>query len=125
MSASPDTQLENALRERGLRVTPQRVLIHRAVTELDRHVTADEVLDTVSARRPNPPPPPVYAPLELLEELGMVRRLAARSGAALYDPRTDEHQHLVCRRCGRVARIDVPADSVPALRAARKRGFHP
>jgi Fe2+ or Zn2+ uptake regulation protein len=125
VKAVTDTQLESALRERGLRVTPQRVLIHRAVRELDRHVTADEVLDAVSARLPNASLPTVYSTLELLDEMGMVRRLAARSGAALYDPRIDEHQHVVCRRCGRVEDLDVPVDSVRALRAARKRGFEP
>ena len=108
-----------------MRVTPQRVLIHRAVRELDRHVTADEVLAAVSERLPNASLPTVYSTLELLEELGMVRRLAARSGAALYDPRIDEHQHLVCRSCGRVEDLDVPVDSVRALRAARRRGFQP
>jgi Fe2+ or Zn2+ uptake regulation protein len=108
-----------------MRVTPQRVLIHRAVRELDRHVTAEEVLDAVSVRLPNASLPTVYSTLEVLEELGMVRRLAARSGAALYDPRTDEHQHLVCRNCGRVEDLDVPVDSARALRAARKRGFEP
>ena len=108
-----------------MRVTPQRVLIHRAVRELDRHVTAEEVLAAVSERLPNASLPTVYSTLELLEELGMVRRLAARSGAALYDPRIDEHQHLVCRKCGRVEDLDVPVDSVRALRAARRRGFEP
>ena len=125
MNAAPDSHLEEALRERGLRVTPQRVLIHRAVRELDRHVTADEVLAAVSERLPNASLPTVYSTLELLEELGMVRRLAARSGAALYDPRTDEHQHVVCRSCGRVEDLDVPVNSIRALRAARRRGFEP
>jgi Fe2+ or Zn2+ uptake regulation protein len=108
-----------------LRVTPQRVLIHRAVRELDRHVTADEVLDAVSERLPNASLPTVYSTLELLGELGMVRRLVARSGAALYDPRTHEHQHAVCRKCGRVEDLDVGVDSARALRAARRRGFEP
>jgi Fe2+ or Zn2+ uptake regulation protein len=125
MTAGPDSQLEDALRERGLRVTPQRVLINRAVRELDRHVTADEVLAAVSERLPNASLPTVYSTLELLGELGMVRRLAARSGAALYDPRIDEHQHVVCRSCGRVEDLDVAVDSARALRAARRRGFQP
>jgi Fe2+ or Zn2+ uptake regulation protein len=125
MNAVPDSQLEAALRERGLRVTPQRVLIHRAVRELDRHVTAVEVLAAVSERLPNASLPTVYSTLELLGELGMVRRLAARSGAALYDPRIDEHQHVVCRSCGRVEDLDVAVDSARAVRAARRRGFQP
>src|SRR3954447_2253814 len=125
MNAATDSQLESALRERGMRVTPQRVLIPRALRELDRHVTADDVLAAVSERLPNASLPTVYATLDLLESLGMVRRVAARSGAALYDPRTDEHQHVVCRSCGRVEDLDVAVDSSRALRAARKRGFEP
>lgn len=125
MHAAPDTQVEDALRSRGLRVTPQRVLIHRALRELDRHVSADEVLIAVSERLPNASLPTVYATLELLEEMGLVRRVAARSGAALYDPRLDPHQHVVCRSCGRVEDLDVTVDAEHALRAARRRGFEP
>src|SRR3954449_390426 len=125
MHAPSDSQLQDALRARGLRVTPQRILIHRALRELDRHVTAEEVLGAVSERLPNASLPTVYSTLELLEGLGMVRRVAARSGAALYDPRVDPHQHVVCRSCGRVEDLDVAVDARGALRAARRRGFEP
>jgi Fe2+ or Zn2+ uptake regulation protein len=125
MTSAPDKQLEDSLRSRGMRVTPQRVLIHRALRELDRHVSADEVLAAVSERLPNASLPTVYATLDLLEELGMVRRLSARSGAALYDPRVDPHEHGVCRSCGRVEDLDVEVDAGQALRAARRAGFEP
>ena len=115
--------LATALRERGLRVTPQRVVLHRALRELDRHVTADELLESVSDRLPNVSLPTIYATLELLEELGLVRRVAAGRGPALFDPRTDGHGHLACRRCGAVEDIDVPLDAAGALRAAQRRGF--
>ncbi|MGH2942821.1 MAG: Fur family transcriptional regulator, partial [Solirubrobacteraceae bacterium] len=68
-------ELSTALRERGMRVTPQRVVLHRALHELDRHVTADELLDAVADRLPNVSLPTIYATLDLLEELGMVRRV--------------------------------------------------
>ena len=120
-----DTQLQDALHSRGMRVTPQRVLINRALRELDRHVTADEVLEAVSERLPNASLPTVYSTLDLFEEMGMVRRVPARSGASVYDPRTDEHQHVVCRECGRAEDLDIAVDATRALRAARKRGFEP
>src|SRR3954463_15014020 len=125
MHAPSDSQLQDALRARGLRVTPQRVLIHRALRELDRHVSADEVLSAVSERLPNASLPTVYSTLELLDEMGLARRVAARSGAALYDPRLDPHQHVVCRSCGREEDLDGAADAGRALRAARRRGFEP
>jgi Fe2+ or Zn2+ uptake regulation protein len=120
---TPDHNLVAALRERGQRVTPQRLLIHRALRDLDRHVTAEEVLGTVSDRLPNASLPTVYATLDLFEEMGIVRRVPAAGGATLFDPRTEPHQHLSCRECGRVEDLDVALDAGRALRAARRRGF--
>jgi Fe2+ or Zn2+ uptake regulation protein len=122
---APDETLVAALRERGQRVTPQRLLIHRALRDLDRHVTADEVLGEVSGRLPNASLPTVYAALELFEELGIVRRVPTGGGATLYDPRTVPHQHQACRECGRVEDLDVTVDAAGALRAAQARGFRP
>ena len=107
-----------------MRVTPQRVLVHRALTELDRHVTADELLEAVADRLPNVSLPTIYATLELLEELGMVRRVQ-RAGATLFDPRTDDHHHLVCVRCGSVQDIDSPLDTDALARLASHSGFSP
>jgi Fe2+ or Zn2+ uptake regulation protein len=118
-----ESELRQALHERGQRVTPQRILIHRAIGELDRHATAEEVLERVSARLPNAALPTVYATLELFEEFGIVRRVAAGGGATLWDPRADEHQHTVCRGCGAVEDLDVGIDNERLIRAARRRGF--
>ena len=120
-----DSTLVESLRSTGHRVTPQRVLIHRTLRDLGRHATAEEVQANVSERLPNASLPTIYATLDLFEELGLVRRIAAGTGPALYDPRTDEHQHMVCRRCGRVEDLDAGIDAAPALREARRRGFSP
>ncbi len=114
--------LTSALRERGMRVTPQRIVVHRALGELDRHVTADELLDAVTDRLPSVSLPTIYATLELLEELGMVRRLQ-RSGTTLFDPRTEPHHHLVCTSCGSVEDLDAALDAAVLERAAAKQGF--
>ena len=111
-----------ALRERGMRVTPQRVVLHRALRELDRHVTADELLEAVGDRLPNVSLPTIYATLELLEELGMVRRVQ-RAGTTVFDPRTDLHHHLICTVCGSIEDLDSDLDTSAIERAADSRGF--
>ena len=113
-----------ALRDRGMRVTSQRVIVHRALRELDRHVTADELLDVVAERLPNVSLPTIYATLELLEELGMVRRVQ-RAGTTLFDPRTDPHHHLLCTVCGSIEDLDSKLETRSLERAAGARGFAP
>jgi Fur family transcriptional regulator, stress-responsive regulator len=100
-------------------------VIHDALTRLKRHVTVEQVRDAVADRLPGVSLPTVYATLDLLEELGLVRRVPAGGGAVLYDPRTEPHQHAVCRSCGAVQDLDVPVDASAALSAARSAGFAP
>jgi Fe2+ or Zn2+ uptake regulation protein len=119
-----EERLVAALRERGQRVTSQRLVIHRLLRELDRHVTAEEVLRRASAQLPGMSLPTVYATLDLLTELGEARRVSV-GGPLLYDPRTEDHAHLRCRECGRVEDLDIPVDSASALDAARAAGFEP
>ena len=120
-----ETQLAGALRERGQRVTPQRLVIARVMQQLDRHATAEMVFGEVSAQMPGVSLPTVYAPLDLLEELGLVHRVATEGGTVVFDPRTDSHHHLVCRACGAITDIDAPVQPDAVLTAARDAGFTP
>ena len=69
--------------------------------------------------------PTVYATLDLFEQLGIVRRISPGEGPVLYDPRAEEHHHLVCRRCGAVEDVGLGLDTAPAPATARRRGFTP
>ncbi len=115
--------LSRTLRARGRRVTTQRLVLYRALRELDRHVTAEQLLARVSERLPALSLPTVYATLDLFEELGLVRRVPVPGGPLLYDPRVPAHHHLACLRCGTVEDLDVDLDSGPAVEAALRRGW--
>jgi Fe2+ or Zn2+ uptake regulation protein len=114
-----------ALRAAGYRVTPQRLVIHRTMVEMDRHVGAEELLDAVGERLPNVSLPTVYSALGALEDAGLVRRVPTSRGHALYDSRASEHHHLVCRRCGAVEDLDAKVALGAALSSAAKYGFAP
>jgi Fe2+ or Zn2+ uptake regulation protein len=120
-----DGELSTLLHERGQRVTPQRLVIHRVLRQRDRHLTAEEVHEAVKHDLPGTSTPTVYATLDLLADLGLIRRVNAGSGPALYDARTETHHHVVCRRCGQVEDLDAPADFSILERAARTVGFDP
>lgn len=120
-----DQDLIERLRSRGQRVTSQRLVINRMLRSRDQHVTAEEVLTSVSQTLPGTSLPTVYATLELFEQLGIVRRVNAGGGAVLFDSRTVDHHHLICRGCGGVRDLDASIDLDPILDAARESGFSP
>ena len=123
MTRATDIPLTEALRARGQRVTPQRLLIHRMLREENRHMSAEQVLTAVSESLPNVSLPTVYSTLELLEELGLVRRVGEIGGRVLFDSRLDDHHHAVCGSCGLIEDIDAELDTTAALDAARSAGF--
>jgi Fe2+ or Zn2+ uptake regulation protein len=118
-----DTELADLLRDRGLRATSQRVVMHRLLRDRDRHLSAEELLSEASEQLPGVSLPTVYATLELFEQLGIVRRVNGGGGTLLWDTRSDTHHHMICRNCGRIEDMDTPLDLEVARRSAARAGF--
>ena len=57
----------------------------------------------------------VYRTLEFLEREKLVRRVSAPEAVARFDANLDFHQHLVCRRCGRLTDVAVPELRKPKI----------
>jgi Fe2+ or Zn2+ uptake regulation protein len=120
-----DECLVGELRKRGLRVTPQRIVIHRALCGQCQHMTAEQVLASVSDVLPGTSLPTVYSTLELLEGLQLVRRVGTGNGAVVFDSRVEPHAHTVCRRCGAMADLDGMSAPDDILTRASASGFEP
>jgi Fur family ferric uptake transcriptional regulator len=101
-------ELRFALKEQGLRMTPQRQLILDVVASMRGHIAVDQVYRQVAARFPDVNITTVYRTLEVLEERGFVRHTHFHDSRSQYE-RTDEpaHQHLVCKVCGRDQEMDM------------------
>jgi Fe2+ or Zn2+ uptake regulation protein len=120
-----DAELISALRATGRRVTMPRLLVHRCVRERNRHVTAEQVYAELAQQMPSLSAATVYETLDLLDELGLIRRVSTPRGATTYDSRVDDHHHVVCRECGRMEDLDAEVDAGAAENAARAAGFAP
>jgi Fur family ferric uptake transcriptional regulator len=102
------SQLAEVLRERGLRMTPQRQLILEAIESLEGHISAEAVHHRITERFPQINISTVYRTLDLLEEMELVRHTHFDDGVAQYHlAETELHQHLICRGCGREQELDV------------------
>src|SRR3954453_11817406 len=117
------TSLAAMLRERGLRLTPQRQLILEAVHELG-HATPEQVHTAVRERVAGVNITTVYRTLELLEELGLVNHTHLSHGSPTYHAAgEDQHVHLVCRGCGSISEVDPTVMQPVTDRLLAEQGF--
>jgi Fe2+ or Zn2+ uptake regulation protein len=74
-----------------------------------KHRTAEELLDRAKELMPGISRATVYNNLHALESEGVIRKITAEGGADLYDSSNLLHGHLVCKECGKVNDVDLPA----------------
>jgi Fe2+ or Zn2+ uptake regulation protein len=110
------------LRQAGLRVTRPRLVVFRALLELEGHRSVDEVALALRQRGQALPRTSVYNVVEALRLAGLVMGADAGPGRALYEASDAPHHHFVCRSCAQV--IDVPCltGETPCLRAGFEAG---
>jgi Fe2+ or Zn2+ uptake regulation protein len=113
----------DVLRERGLRVTAQRVAVLRAVSG-EPHVKADAVAERVRAEIGAISVQAVYDALGALVDANLVRRIQPAGSPARFEARVDDnHHHVICRLCGRMADVDCAVGSAPCLAAVDGMGY--
>ncbi|GAF71850.1 unnamed protein product, partial [marine sediment metagenome] len=96
------------LREKGYRLTPQRMMVLEAIEASHDHVSAEEIHARARLQYPYINISTVYRTLELLKENGLVTETDLGGGRFLYHPAGKaQHHHLVCRKCGKVSDIDI------------------
>ena len=98
----------NTLKERGLKLTPQRRLIVDIIHDADEHITAEEIISYVQSRMPGVHKSTVYRTLELLEEAGCVYKSELSHQSIYHHAEEGYHNHLVCFTCGK--NIDCDED---------------
>jgi Fur family ferric uptake transcriptional regulator len=111
------------LRERGVRVTAQRVAVLKVVDDAP-HCTADEIETAVRTDLGAVSRQAVYDVLAALTDAGILRRIQPAGSPARYEDRVgDNHHPLICRSCGRTVDVDCAVGAVPCLTAADDAGY--
>jgi Fur family ferric uptake transcriptional regulator len=101
---------ESLLREKGLKVTTQRLAVLEALSQrTDSHLTAEEIYALVKRSNPDIGLATVYRTIQLLLELKIIDRIYLDDGYVRYelghifdDEDSHHHHHLICVKCGRV-----------------------
>jgi Fur family ferric uptake transcriptional regulator len=88
------------LKEKGLKLTPQRRLIVDIIHDADAHLTAENIISQVQSRMPGVNKSTIYRTLDILEEAGCVYKSELSDRAIYHHAEDGHHHHLICRRCG-------------------------
>ena len=89
------------------RNTIQRTLVLEAVNHLHCHATADEIYNEIAREHPTVSRETIYRNLNLLSEMGEIRRLEVPGSADRFDHIAGNHCHVKCEACGRVFDVDM------------------
>jgi Fe2+ or Zn2+ uptake regulation protein len=123
MALEQPLPMERLLRSRGLRVTRPRLSVLDVLNE-GGHLGVDEVATRVRQRLESVSTQAVYDVLAALAVAGLIRRIEPAGSAALYERRAgDNHHHIVCRGCAKVADVDCVVGVAPCLEPSRAAGF--
>jgi Fur family ferric uptake transcriptional regulator len=114
------------LRDHGIKCTSARRKILDVVLDMYEHFEAEQVLYALRQRDLNVGKATVYRTLPLLVDCGILRQVRFDVKLAHYELAFGEqpHDHMVCRRCGRI--VEFSSDELVELRnrIARQHHFH-
>lgn len=98
---------KNIIRDMGMKVTDQRLLILEALTAGRAHVTAQEVFEVVVEKDASIGFATVYRFLRKLTESGFVNEVRMGGLAARYEMSSQvHHDHLTCTHCGKICEFE-------------------
>ncbi len=97
-----ETSVTNMLRDKGFKVTPQRLAIYSVLASTKAHPSAEMIFNDLQALYPTMSLATVYKTIDILREIGLVQILNAGEDCFRYDANTDNHPHIRCMVCGRV-----------------------
>jgi Fur family peroxide stress response transcriptional regulator len=104
-------------KERGIKVTHQRLEIFLEVVDAADHPSAEDVFRRVQVRIPTVSLDTVYRTLSTFDKQSLITRVNFFEDKTRFDPKTNQHHHLVCRKCRSVMDLywqEIDAVSFPS-----------
>ncbi|MBV8060267.1 MAG: transcriptional repressor [Alphaproteobacteria bacterium] len=109
------TRIEKLCQERGLKMTEQRRVICRVLSQADDHPDVESIFQRAAAIDPKISIATVYRTMRLFEEANVIEKLDLGDGRARYEENRDEHHHhLVDIKSGRV--IEFKNEELEAMK---------
>ena len=125
--ADPQKRLEQiikAVRDKGHRLTPQRLAMLRIIAESAGHPSVEQIYALIKADFPTTSLATIYKTLSLLKDMGEVLELTFANVGSRYDGnRPYPHPHVICTKCGQILDPEFTALAELSQDLARQTGY--
>lgn len=95
------------LREKDLKVTPQRIAIYETLASTDKHPSVETIYQSLEKSFPSLSLATVYKTLNTFKDKGLVQELNVGEDSFRYDANCNTHPHFLCYKCEEV--YDLPS----------------
>ena len=115
-------RLEKLCISKGLRMTGQRRVIARVISQADDHPDVEKVYDRATEIDPAISIATVYRTVRLFEEAGILSRSDFGGARARYEEVPEKHHdHLICTQCGKI--IEFINDDLERLQESISKNY--
>lgn len=116
-------KIEKACSDKGLRMTEQRRVIARVMSDAHDHPDAEELHRRASSIDPKISIATVYRTVKLFEEAGILERRDFRDSPSRYEEAKEHHDHLIDISTGEVVEFKNEEIEKIQRRIAEELGF--
>ncbi|MBW6480712.1 MAG: transcriptional repressor [Bacteroidales bacterium] len=95
-------QIIERLKDKRLKVTPQRIAVLEALYTLDSHPSVEKIIEYIKKTYPNIAIGTVYKVLDVLVENQLIHRVKTEKDIMRYDGKLENHHHLYCSESDRI-----------------------
>jgi Fur family peroxide stress response transcriptional regulator len=117
-------QMTRGLREKGCRLTPQRLALLKIIARSEGHPSVDQIYELIRTDFPTTSLATIYKTLSLLKDMGEVLELNFTAVGSRYDGNKPyPHPHVICTRCGQILDPEFKALAEISLEMAKNTGY--
>ena len=106
MATNITANLGALLKQKHLKITPQRLAIFNMLINTIEHPNAETIYNALMPQHPGLSLATVYKTLDSLCTAGLLQALNVGEGRSRYDANCADHPHFICQQCTHV--FDVP-----------------
>ncbi len=90
------------LKDKGIRLTPQRSAILSYIYKTESHPSADVIYKALEKDFPNMSVATVYNNLRVFLEVGLIDELLFGDHSSRFEVKHSHHYHVICNMCGSI-----------------------